>query len=174
MGDALKKTKPSGAGKRKGKMHLELQDDRSASVSMPKRWLSKILAEVGSYGELKVILYIYLLTYGRNVNFCSITTSEFMSGITDEAGEILYRGLGIARQHIIRGLSQAEEHGHILVHRSSLGGRQRKWYFLNTPDNRSFHEALQKGQITVEELWENQRQNAFLHRLGLSLNWNES
>ena len=133
--------------------------------AIPWSWLSRVLSEVPTVAELKVILFIYLNTVGRNVSVGAISTNEFMHGITDGNDNKVCDGIGLARQHVIRGLNSAAEHGHILVYKNMVGGKQRKWYFINTPENARLVEALENQSLTVETLMEGQLQQIKLQRL---------
>lgn len=129
-------------------------------VSMPKLWMDKIISEVKTLSELKVIFFILRHTFGNGVSFCSISINQFMNGFGEEDAHST--GIGLARQHIIRGLAGAEEKGIILVYKNVMNGKQKKWYFINTPENARIVNALREKNITINDLIGSHRSNSFV------------
>lgn len=126
--------------------------EQSDGFPMPKRLIDDLLCEISTLAELKVTLYIARLTYGCQTSFSCISINEFINGIKDENGNIISKGVGLARQHVIRGIRLAEERGTILVYKRGSGGKQEKWYFWNTEENRKIVEALENKYINIDEL----------------------
>lgn len=132
------------------------KDNQSGSFPMPERIISELLCEISTLAELKVTLFIARLTCGHPARFSRISINDFINGIKDEDGNIISKGVGLARQHVIRGIRLAEKRGTILVYSTGPKGKQVKWYFWNTEENRKLVQALEKKHISIDELVKSQ------------------
>lgn|GEM_PF-6724214 len=119
--------------------------------------IDELLPDIKSLAELKITLFIIKNIYDSGRNFACITLNQFMKGIQDKNSRFINRGVGLARQHIIKGISLAEEHGTILVYRQGHKGKEKRWYFLNTPENQKIVQALAKNDLSINSLIANQQ-----------------
>lgn len=120
-------------------------------------FIDHLLAEISSLAELKVTLFIIRNTDLENKNVACITLTEFMKGMRDEDGNLLNHGVGIARQHIIKGIALAEERGTILTYTDASQRRKRRWFFINTAENRKLVHALETGDLSIKFILNSQK-----------------
>ena len=129
-----------------------LDNDQNGTFPLPEKIVKELLYEISTLAELKVTLFIARLTCGHSNKFIRISINQFINGIEDENGNLISKGVGLARQHVIRGIRLAEERGTILVYTTGPKGKQVKWYFWNTKENKKLVEALRQKHISINEL----------------------
>jgi hypothetical protein len=132
------------------------KDNESVSFPMPERIVSELLCEISTLAELKVTLFVARVTSQHPAGFSCISINEFVNGIKDKDGNIISKGVGLARQHVIRGIRLAEKRGTILTYTTGSKWKQTRWYFWNTEENRKLVQALKEKQISIDELVKSQ------------------
>lgn len=126
------------------------------SIAIPVELIDRLLQDIRSLAELKVTLFVIRHTYSENVQLKCLGLRDFSLGIKGADGQIIGGPVGLAKQHILSGIALAEQRGTILVYREAKTGRERKWYFLNTPENRAIYDALERRALTISELIDSQ------------------
>lgn len=125
------------------------------SIPIPKELIDKLMGEIRSLAELKVTLFVIRHTYSENVQLKCIGLSDFLNGIKNAGGNVIGGPVGLAKQHILNGIALAEKRNSILVYREKKKGRDKKWFFLNTPENRAIYHALERNALSINELIDN-------------------
>jgi DNA replication protein len=141
------------------KPFIGFSTDRHKTVRVPEGFFEDILPSITSMLEMKVTLYLFwrLARSGPN------GTSPRMAGMEElEASDSLRAALARCKgprphgESLREGLELAVARGTLLQiwvreePSESTKGRVEQWYMLNTRDNRTWIEALSKGQIDVE------------------------
>ncbi|HEX9991251.1 MAG TPA: DnaD domain protein [Chloroflexia bacterium] len=141
------------------KPFIGFSTDRQKTVRVPEGFFEDILPSITSMLEMKVTLYLFwrLARSGPN------GTSPRMAGLEElEASDPLRAALARCKgprphgEALREGLELAVARGTLLqiwVREEPTDfteGRVEQWYMLNTRDNRTWIDALSKGQIDVE------------------------
>ncbi|HYP42351.1 MAG TPA: DnaD domain protein [Chloroflexia bacterium] len=141
------------------KPFIGFSTDRHKTVRVPEGFFEDILPTITSMLEMKVTLYLFwrLARSGPN------GTSPRMAGMEElEASDSLRAALARCKgprphgEALREGLELAVARGTLLQiwvreePTESTEGRVEQWYMLNTRDNRTWIDALSKGQIDVE------------------------
>jgi hypothetical protein len=135
-------------------MLFPLNEKENGVFSVPTDLVDIHLNKIRSLAELKVTLFIIKHTSGDINKFKRISINDFINGICDDEGNLIGKGVGLARQHIIKAIKMAEQRGTILVHKERP---KEKWYCINTPENRKMIRALKNKEISLNELIESQK-----------------
>jgi hypothetical protein len=90
------------------------------STQIPNVILDKILPRIPE-AESKCLLYICRRTYGFQKQIDRISLTQFISGITNQKGEILDYGTGLSRPSVVKALKNLANAGLINIIKESAG-----------------------------------------------------
>lgn len=120
---------------------------RSNLTPLPDLFFSKLLPEMDSLPELKVLLHIFWRLYRKKSNMKFLTLEEL------QADEVLMQGLdmvGDPAEVLHEALDAAVSHG-LLLHAVVKGdGRSQDLYFINGEASREVLARAEAGEISIQ------------------------
>ena len=126
-------------------------EPKSNFTPVPNLFFDKALSDLKE-GELKALLYIFRRTYGWQKEADCIALTQFENGIVTKQGKRLDYGTGLARNTINEALKSLEKKGYILRYIPGKGSQRRNYVFLNSEKNRQVVQALECGQLTIDQV----------------------
>ncbi len=121
-------------------------------TGIPNVFFDKVLPDLETAGELKVLLYIFRHTYGWRKDCDCISISQFMEGIVTRRGRQLDRGTGLAKSTVVSALKSVVEQEYVFRYIAGRGSQRQSYFFLHTDLNREIVRGLEKGTLSIEQV----------------------
>ena len=119
-------------------------------ISIPHTYFKKVLTEVKSATDIKVVLYIFWFLGYQEGNSKFITLSDFLND--DDFLDGLDLDTGEYENHIQRSLQSLVTGGILICYNPENGSFNNTIYFLDSPKNEAIVKSLEDGHISIQEL----------------------
>ncbi|UCD09401.1 MAG: DnaD domain protein [Dehalococcoidales bacterium] len=131
---------------------------RMQFTPIPNVFISKLLPQIEDINELKTTLHIFRAIYGKRGYPRFVTYGELIS----DAGLVksLNRNDEESEKVLSDSLEMAVKRGTLLSLELDQGGKREELYFINTENDKSALDKIQKGEIKVKGMKPGKRTHA--------------